>query len=72
MPELLEGARNVEHAVDEDGILTLVIDTTAPTVKSGSGKTDVVASTHGNKVIASPVGALRLGLNLFQYPDDRK
>ena len=72
MPESLDGAQNVEYAVDEDGILSLSIDTTAPTTKSGSGKTDVVASTHGNKVIASPVGQLRLGLNLFQYPDDRR
>ena len=55
--------RNV--AVELDGnMLTIRADISAETTTSGSGKSEVVASTNGN--VAVPGTDLKLGLNLYR------
>lgn len=56
--------RNIEASV-KDGKLTLVIDLKAETWPSGSGKTDMVATTSGNLAIDGTDG-LVLGLNAYR------
>ena len=58
--------------VDDNGILTLRIDTTKDIGPSASGKTIMIASSGGNKKIN--VGTednennVMLGLNIYKYP----
>jgi hypothetical protein len=58
--------------VDDNGILTLRIDTTKDIGPSASGKTIMIASSGGNKKIN--VGTednennVMLGLNIYRYP----
>lgn len=59
--------RNVEYAI-EGSILTIVIDLDAKAEPSKSGKTLIVASTGGNKLI----GDIVIGLNAYRYADEKK
>ncbi len=58
--------------VDDNGILTLRVDTTKDIGPSASGKTIMIASSGGNKKIN--VGTkdnednVMLGLNIYRYP----
>ena len=58
---------------EQDGILTLKIDTTKDIGPSASGKTIMIASSGGNKKInvgdeTSGDNFIMLGLNLYRYP----
>lgn len=44
-------------------VLTITIDVSKAGTRSASGKSDVIASTKGNVVLAD---GLRLGLNLYR------
>jgi len=55
--------RNVEVTVNGDE-LTIVVDLSADTEPSASGKTNIIASTGGNKIIAQNTF---LGLNVYEY-----
>lgn len=43
--------------------LTITVDLSAPGNRSASGKSEVIASTHGNAALP---GGYKLGLNLFK------
>lgn len=47
--------------------LLIEIDITKDFGLSASGKTIMIASTKGNKVVAD--GGITLGLNLYKYPE---
>lgn len=55
--------RNVSVELDGN-MLTIRADIGAETTTSGSGKSEVVASTNGN--VAVPGTDLKLGLNLYR------
>lgn len=56
--------QNITVEVEGD-ILTLKIDMSKEEGKSGSGKSTVIASTHGNVIIPNSNNAM-LGLNLYR------
>lgn len=56
--------QNVEMTVDKDGILTIKIDTKKRFNLSSTGKTIVVASTHGNIPIDES-GEVKIGINCY-------
>jgi hypothetical protein len=60
--------KNVKASIDQNGILTLTIDTKLRLGKSASGKTETVATTAGNKgadaIEGLPAG-LFVGLNVY-------
>lgn len=65
-PSALAGdliGRNVTVELSGD-ILTIRCDTSAASVESKSGKSEVVGSTNGN--VAVPGTDLKLGLNLYR------
>ena len=55
--------RNIKAEI-KDKKLILTIDLDAPTVPSKSGKTQVIASTLGNKELAEGVF---VGVNVYRY-----
>lgn len=56
---------NVKAELGEDGILTIRINTTADMGMSASGKSRLVATTRGNKVLAGSDG-LVLAINAYR------
>ena len=71
----MELAENVVWIIDDDNgknrILTICIDLDAPTHASKSGKTQIIASTGGNKKIEPANGPpVYLGLNCYRYADN--
>lgn len=59
--------RNVEYSI-EGSQLTIVIDLSAKTEPSKSGKTEIIATTGGN----ATMGDFKLGLNAYRYADGGK
>jgi hypothetical protein len=57
--------KNVTTSVDENGILTIRIDTKHVVGPSKSGKTNVVASTLGNVPIPGAPADFRIGVNAY-------
>ena len=55
--------RNIDATIKGDK-LTLVIDLKATTLRSVSGKSDVLATTNGNVKVEGTDG-LKVGLNIF-------
>lgn len=55
---------NIKMTVD-NGKLTIVVDLSAPTTPSASGKTDVIASTRGNADVPGQQG-VKVGLNIYR------
>lgn len=55
-------------AEEIDGRLVLSIDLSAPTTLSSTGKTQIVASTRGNKPVAVSDGKriLNIGVNVYE------
>lgn len=62
---------NIGVRMDGD-MLILAINTKQRLGESGSGKSVLVASTHGNTKIATPNGQISLGLNLYVPKDGVK
>jgi hypothetical protein len=62
-----ELGRNVRYEMDGDD-LVIRIRTTAKGEPSGSGKTNIIATTQGNKQVAGGF----LGLNFYQYADKKR
>ena len=58
--------KGVEYAIDENGILTIKIDTKVDFGLSSTGKSTIIASSSGNKQIELPNGTAFLGLNLYR------
>ena len=58
-------------ATIEDGFLVIRVPLNATPVRSATGKTLVVASTHGNKQTEVQIQGqpVFLGLNAYIYPD---
>lgn len=54
---------NIEYAVDENGILTIKINTKKRGERSKSGKSVIIATTSGN--VAVPGTDIVLGLNAY-------
>lgn len=54
--------QNPQITTDGD-ILTIVIDMSQTQGKSSSGKSEIVASTHGNVLVGN---GLKLGLNCYR------
>lgn len=62
---------NVQWEITENGVLAIYVDLKAPTRPSKSGKTDVIASTQGNKKLSPADGApVFLGVNCYRYTDN--
>lgn len=47
---------------ENEGVVTIMIDTTKPTWQSASGESDMIASTHGSY----PLGEYTLSLNFWK------
>lgn len=63
---------NLTHRI-ENGKLIIEIDLNVEGNPSSSGKTTVIASSHGNMRIDVPGHQpMFLGLNLFEYRNDRQ
>jgi hypothetical protein len=62
MVKMKQVGRNVSYSVDGN-TLTLEVDLNAKTEESASGKTQIVATTQGNKNL----GDVFVGLNVFRY-----
>ena len=61
---------NVQWEITERGVLAIYIDLTAPTHASKSGKTQIIASTGGNKKVQRENGdPVYLGVNCYRYGD---
>ena len=59
---------NVKMSYDGNE-LVIRVDLTQDFGYSKSGKTIVVASTKGNKSLPAPHEHIKLGLNLYKYPN---
>ncbi len=64
---------SINMSIDDDGILTLKIDTQNDIGPSASGKTIMIASSGGNKKInvgneMTGDDFVMLGLNIYRYP----
>lgn len=55
---------NIEAVLD-GSMLTLRIDLSARHGKSSTGKTETVASTHGNRIFKTPAGDVYVGVNAY-------
>ena len=56
----------------DEKTLTILVDLTKESGVSASGKTRSIASTKGNKAVASVSGRqVFLGLNLYRYEQER-
>ena len=63
---MAEIGKGVNYTVDNNGLLTIEIDTTKDFGLSSSGKSTIIASSSGNKQIELPNGQVAyLGLNLY-------
>lgn len=60
---------NVEVKVGKDGIMTITVDTKHRGGLSSSGKTVRIASTGGNKEVAT---GIYVGLNVYTYPNPKQ
>ena len=58
--------KGVEYAIDENGILTIKIDTKVDFGLSSTGKSTIIASSSGNKAIEIGGETAYLGLNLYR------
>ena len=58
--------KGVEYAIDENGILTIKIDTKVDFGLSSTGKSTIIASSSGNKQIDLGTETAFLGLNLYK------
>ena len=56
---------SLEYSVEEDGIMTIKIDTSKDIGPSASGKTNLIASSSGNAKINIGDREVFLGLNLY-------
>lgn len=57
----------------QDNALVVTIPLDVSPGPSKSGKTLVIGSTRGNaEVKDTPIGTLRLGVNCYQYPEERQ
>ena len=64
----------IQYKCNDEGLLTIEIDTTKELGPSASGKTIMLATSSGNTKInvGSPVSGdmwAYLGLNLYRYPE---
>ena len=50
----------------KDQILTITVDLSKEFGRSKSGKTIIIASTGGNKEVAT---GIHIGLNVYKYPE---
>lgn len=57
--------KNIAYTLDANGILTLRIDLNVSQGASSSGKSDIVATTSGNKEILGGNGAVA-GCNIYR------
>ena len=56
-----------EPKITVDGSkITIEVDVDTDGEPSSSGKTMVLASTHGNRKVATSVGEVSIGLNVFK------
>jgi hypothetical protein len=47
-------------------VMTIEVDLSAKGEPSKSGKTDVIASTHGNQKVSTDSGEVVIGLNVYR------
>ena len=64
---------NISYDVDDEGVLTMKIDTQSDIGPSASGKTLMIASSGGNTKLnvgneASGDDFIYIGLNIYRYP----
>lgn len=67
---LVTTGQNFEVYEDKDGDLHIKVNMGGPRTPSGSGKSDVIATSRGNTrlpITKAGEPAVMLGLNLFQY-----
>lgn len=57
--------RNASYAIDEKGIMTIKVDLNLDLGASKSGKSNIIASTDGNKQIEGGDGAVA-GINIYR------
>lgn len=60
--------KNIDMVVEGD-ILTITVDLSQDNGMSKSGKTQIIASTEGNKAVPGHESA-RIGLNIYRYPEN--
>ena len=58
----------IEYSIDEEGILTLKVDTSKDIGPSASGKTIMIASSGGNSKLEIGDQPIYLGINIYKYP----
>lgn len=58
--------QNVEMSVDTKGILTIKIDLNQNFGPSKSGKTQIIASTCGNKAVDNAKNGAVIGINCYR------
>ncbi len=63
---MVEVGKGVKYDLNEDGILTIQIDTKQDFGLSASGKSTIIASSSGNKPVELANGTAFLGLNLYR------
>ena len=64
---------SISYDVDDEGVLTMKIDTQSDIGPSASGKTLMIASSGGNSKLnvgneASGDDFIYIGLNIYRYP----
>jgi hypothetical protein len=58
--------QNVKVSIDKAGVMTILIDLKAGVTRSASGKSDIIASTQGNKKFAHEGREVSVGLNVYR------
>ena len=59
------------NAKIENGKLIIELPINDPPQHSRTGKTLVIASTHGNKKVKIDTENIYIGVNAYSYPDNR-
>jgi len=63
---VIEVGKGIKYNLDDNGVLSIEIDTTQDFGRSTSGKSNIIASSSGNKPIEVNGKTIYLGLNLYE------
>ena len=62
---------NIEIDVNEAGMITITVDGTKSLGLSRSGKTILIATTHGGERVKIKDSEMFVSINVYKYPDKR-
>ena len=63
---MAELGKGITYSIDDKGLLSIVIDTNQDFGRSTSGKSNIIASSSGNKPLEVNGKTIYLGLNLYE------